>query len=93
MGDHKCLRNEEKKYREEPENDVSRAGFYGGAEEIRNNNEQDGGENKIRKSQFLAECGTVLLDRLFGGPQQVGSGGGQSAGAYLRQTVRDTLNN
>jgi len=50
---------------------VSRTGFHGRTKEVRNNNEQDRGENQVQKSQFLAERGAVPLERRFGGTVQV----------------------
>jgi len=34
---------------------VSGTGFYCGAEEIRNDNEEEGGKNEVQVAEFLAE--------------------------------------
>ena len=66
MGDDERLRNKEQKNGEEPEDDVSGTGFYGGAEKIGNDNEEDGGENEVQVTEFLAEGGAARLKMRFG---------------------------
>jgi hypothetical protein len=49
------LRDEEKGDGDEPENHVRRAGFDGGAEEIREHNKEDRGEDEVGEAEFFAK--------------------------------------
>jgi hypothetical protein len=80
MGDDEHLRNEEQKNGEELENDVSGTGFYGGAEEIGNYDEQDGGKNEVQVAEFLAEGGAARVEMRFCCGEIRANAGGQCAG-------------
>ena len=45
--------------------DVSGAGFYGGDEDIRNDNEKDGGKNGVLEAELLAEGGPARVKLRF----------------------------
>jgi hypothetical protein len=79
MGDDERLRNEEQKNGEEPENDVSGTGFYGGAEEIRDYDEEDGGKNEIQVAEFLGEGGAARVEMRFCCGEIRANAGGQCA--------------
>jgi hypothetical protein len=80
MGDDERLRNEEQKNGEEPENDVSGTGFYCGAEEIGNDDEEDGGKNEVQVAEFLAEGGAARVEKRFCCGEIRANAGGQCAG-------------
>jgi hypothetical protein len=65
--DHQGERNEKEYEGNQPEDDVSRSGFRGGAEEIQDDDEEDLRHDQVEQAEFFAEFGAMSLDFGFGG--------------------------
>lgn len=76
MGDDQRVWNKKHDNRQEPENYVRGSGFYGRAEEFRDDDNENLGENEVAHAQFSAQNGTVRLNFGLGySERRIGCGG------------------
>jgi hypothetical protein len=62
MRDHQCVGNEEQENRQNPQNNVGRAGFHCRSEEFRHDNDENLGQDQIANSQLFTQRLTVGSD-------------------------------